>query len=401
MKILFITDNFPPEVNAPATRTFEHCKEWVKKGDEVTVITCAPNFPKGKVYKGYKNKLYQKEKIEGIKVIRVWSYISANEGFAKRIIDFLSFAFMAFWVGLFKKTDVIIATSPQFFTTWTAETLATLKRKPWVFELRDIWPESIRAVGAISGDSKIFKFLEKLELRLYKRSSRVVSVTESFKKNLIKRGIDGEKVKVVLNGANLERFSKMEKDAALVEKYNLEGKFVVGYVGTHGMAHKLDFILNSWPKDNPDFYLILMGDGAEKAKLVELSQTLNITNISFIPSMLKEDVPAYLSLMDVSLVPLKKSVLFKTVIPSKIFENSAMQIPILLGVEGESADIIQKYNAGLCFEPENKEDFLTQLNLLKDDKTIYENCQEGCLTLAKEFDRKKMAEKMRKFLLEI
>lgn len=401
MKILFITDNFPPEVNAPATRTFEHCKEWVKKGDEVTVITCAPNFPKGKVYEGYKNKLYQKEETEGIKVIRVWSYISANEGFAKRIIDFLSFAFMAFWVGLFKKTDLIIATSPQFFTTWTAETLATLKRKPWVFELRDIWPESIRAVGAISGDSKIFKFLEKIELRLYKRSSRVISVTESFKRNLIERGIDSEKVKVVINGANLERFSKMEKDAALVEKYNLKGKFVAGYVGTHGMAHKLDFILNSWPKDNPDFHLILMGDGAEKSKLVKLAKTLNIANISFIPSMLKEDVPAYLSLMDVSLVPLKKSDLFKTVIPSKIFENSAMQIPILLGVEGESADIIQKYNAGLCFEPENKEDFLTKLNLLKEDKTVYENCQAGCLSLAKEFDRKKMAEKMRNFLLEI
>ncbi|MDC1188370.1 glycosyltransferase family 4 protein [Flavobacteriales bacterium] len=401
MKILFITDNFPPEVNAPATRTFEHCKEWVKKGDEVTVITCAPNFPKGKVYEGYKNKLFQKEEIEGIKVIRVWSYISANEGFAKRIIDFLSFAFMAFWVGLFKKTDVIIATSPQFFTTWTAETLATLKRKPWVFELRDIWPESIRAVGVISGDSKIFKFLEKIELRLYKRSSRVISVTESFKKNLIERGIDSKKVKVVINGANLERFSKMEKDAALVEKYNLKEKFVAGYVGTHGMAHKLDFILNSWPKNNPDFHLMLMGDGAEKSKLIVLAKALNITNISFIPSMIKEDVPAYLSLMDVSLVPLKKSELFKTVIPSKIFENSAMQIPILLGVEGESADIIQKYNAGLCFEPENKEDFLTKLNLLKEDQTVYENCQEGCLRLAKEFDRKKMAEKMRNFLLEI
>jgi len=193
----------------------------------------------------------------------------------------------------------------------------------------------------------------------------------------------------------------MEKDAALVEKYNLKGKFVAGYVGTHGMAHKLDFILNSWPKNNPDFHLMLMGDGAEKSKLIALAKALNITNISFIPSMLKEDVPAYLSLMDVSLVPLKKSQLFKTVIPSKIFENSAMQIPILLGVEGESADIIQKYNAGLCFEPENKEDFLTKLNLLKEDQTVYENCQEGCLRLAKEFDRKKMAEKMRNFLLEI
>ena len=177
MRILFITDNFPPEVNAPATRTFEHCKEWVKKGDEVTVITCVPNFPKGKVYDGYKNKLYQTEEIEGIKVVRVWSYISPNEGFAKRIIDFMSFAFMAFWVGLFKKADIIIGTSPQFFTTWAAETLSVLKRKPWIFELRDLWPESIKAVGAISGDSKVFKLLEKIELRLYKRSSRIISVT--------------------------------------------------------------------------------------------------------------------------------------------------------------------------------------------------------------------------------
>lgn len=399
MRILFITDNFPPEVNAPATRTFEHCKEWVKKGDEVTVITCAPNFPKGKVYDGYKNKLYQKEEIEGIKVIRVWSYISANEGFAKRIIDFLSFAFMAFWAGLFKGTDVIIATSPQFFTTWTAETLAVLKRKPWVFELRDIWPESIKAVGAISGDSKIFKTLEKIELRLYRRSKMVVSVTESFKNNLIERGIEGGKIKVVRNGANLERFSRREKDEHLLEKLKLKDKFVVGYVGTHGMAHKLDFILNSWPSDE-SLHLMLMGDGAEKGKLQKLALELGLNNITFLDSVAKDEVPKVLSLMDVSLVPLKKSDLFKTVIPSKIFENSAMQIPILLGVEGESAGIINKYQAGLCFEPENKDDFLEKLQKLKDDKEFYESCQEGCLNLAKAFDRKKMANDMRNYLLE-
>ncbi len=401
MRILFITDNFPPEVNAPATRTFEHCKEWVKKGDEVTVITCAPNFPKGKVYDGYKNKLYQKEEIEGIKVIRVWSYISANEGFAKRIIDFMSFAFMAFWAGLFQKADVIIGTSPQFFTTWTAETLSVFKRKPWIFELRDIWPESIRAVGAISGDSKIFKILEKIELRLYKRSTRVISVTESFKQNLISRGIDGDKIKVVRNGANLSRFSKREKDEELVSELGLEGKFVVGYVGTHGMAHKLDFILNSWPKDDLDLHLILMGDGAEKDKLKDLALKLDLKNITFLDSMPKEKVPDVLSLMDVSLVPLKKSDLFKTVIPSKIFENSAMQIPILLGVEGESQDIINKYGAGLCFEPENKEDFLEKLVKLKSDKNTYANCQKGCLELAKDFDRVKMADLMRNYLQEI
>ena len=401
MRILFITDNFPPEVNAPATRTFEHCKEWVQKGDRVTVITCAPNFPKGKVYEGYKNKLFQKEEMEGIEVIRVWSYISANEGFAKRILDFLSFAFMAFWVGLFKKADVIIGTSPQFFTTWTAETLSFVKRKPWVFELRDLWPESIKAVGAISGDSKIFKTLEKIELRLYKRSSRVISVTNSFKENLISRGIDADKIRVVRNGANLERFSKRERHPLWEEKLGLKDKFVIGYVGTHGMAHKLDFILRSWPKERSDLHLLLMGDGAEKKKLEKLAIELNISNITFLDSMSKEEVPDILSLMDVSLVPLKKSDLFKTVIPSKIFENSAMQIPILLGVEGESAEIVNKYGAGLCFEPENKTSFVEKLTILKEDQELYTNCQKGCLKLAKSFNRKTMANDMRNYLLEI
>lgn len=401
MRILFITDNFPPEVNAPATRTFEHCKEWVKKGDLVTVITCAPNFPKGKVYEGYKNKLFQKEEIEGVEVIRVWSYISANEGFAKRILDFLSFAFMAFWVGLFKKADIIIGTSPQFFTTWTAETLSVVKRRPWVFELRDLWPESIKAVGAISGDSKVFKILEKIELRLYKRSSRVISVTNSFKNNLISRGIDGDKIRVVRNGANLERFSKRERHSLWEEKLGLKEKFVVGYVGTHGMAHKLDFILKSWPKERNDIHLLMMGDGAEKIKLQELAKELNLLNITFLDSMSKEEVPDILSLMDVSLVPLKKSDLFKTVIPSKIFENSAMQIPILLGVEGESAEIINKYGAGLCFEPENKVSFVEKLTILKENHELYVDCQKGCLDLAKSFNRKKMANDMRNYLLEI
>lgn len=401
MRILFITDNFPPEVNAPASRTFEHCKEWVKKGDKVTVITCAPNFPKGKVYKGYKNKLFQKEEMEGIEVIRVWSFISANEGFVKRIIDFMSFAFMAFWAGLFKKSDVIIGTSPQFFTTWTAETLSFFKRRPWVFELRDLWPESIRAVGAISGDSKIFKMLEKIELRLYRRSSRIISVTNSFKENLISRGINGDKIRVVRNGANRERFSRRKRHLEWEKKLGLKNKFVVGYVGTHGMAHKLDFIIKSWPKEQNDLHLVLMGDGAEKTKLQELAKSLDILNITFLESMSKNDVPDILSLMDVSLVPLKKSDLFKTVIPSKIFENAAMQTPILLGVEGESANIINQYRAGLCFEPENKTSFIKKLTILKENKDVFFRCQDGCLKLAKAFDRKKMADEMRKYILEI
>ena len=150
MKILFLSDNFPPEVNAPASRTFEHCKAWVKAGHQVTVITCAPNFPKGRVYDGYKNRLWSREEVDGVCVIRVWSYITANEGFLKRILDYVSFMFSASVAGLFvKRPDVIVGTSPQFFTACAAWFLGLVRRRPYVFELRDLWPESIRAVSAM------------------------------------------------------------------------------------------------------------------------------------------------------------------------------------------------------------------------------------------------------------
>ena len=217
MKILFITDNFYPEVNAPATRTLEHAKEWIAKGEEVTVITTAPNFPHGKVYKGYKNKLYQVEYIEGIKVIRVISYITANKGFVKRILDYLSFAFSAFIAALFIKFDLVIATSPQFFTTWAAYGVSKIKRKPWVFELRDLWPESIKSVGAME-DGFVIRLLEKIELGLYKDASKIIAVTDSFKENLVKRGIDANKISVVTNGANLGLFKPKEKDLELLNR---------------------------------------------------------------------------------------------------------------------------------------------------------------------------------------
>jgi len=148
MHILFLSDNFPPEVNAPASRTFEHCREWVKAGHQVTVISCVPNFPKGRVYAGYRNRLWQTEIIEGIRLLRVWSYITANEGFVKRILDYQSFMVAATLAGLLvRRVDVVVGTSPQFFTVCAAWVLSVFKRIPFVFELRDLWPESIKAVG--------------------------------------------------------------------------------------------------------------------------------------------------------------------------------------------------------------------------------------------------------------
>lgn len=394
MKVLFITDNFPPEVNAPATRTFEHCTEWLKHGVDLTVLTCAPNFPQGKVYSGYRNSLVRREKLEGIHVIRVWSYITRNEGFLKRIVDYLSFAFSAFLAGLFIDADIIVATSPQFFTTFAAFGLSKVKRKPWVFELRDLWPESIKTVGAMR-DSWILRALEKVELFLYKDASLVVSLTGAFKRKLISRGIAAGKIKVVSNGSNLETFRPREKDPELTNKLDLNGKFVVGYMGTHGMAHGLDFIVRSLGHlIDERIHFLFIGDGARKKSVAALAQHIKLSNVTFLDPVPRELVPRYLSLLDAALVPLKKADTFRTVIPSKIFEAVAMRKPILLGVEGQAQELIEQYHAGVCFEPENREDFLEKLFLIKRDRGLYRSLQDGCARLAGDYERKRLAQAM-------
>ena len=400
MKILFLTDNFPPEVNAPATRTYEHCLEWITKGIDVTVITCNPNFPHGKLFKGYKNKLYKKENMNGINVIRIWSYMTANKGSVKRIFDYLSYATVALLVGAFQKCDVIIATSPQFFTTWTGFALSKLKRKPWIFELRDIWPESLRTVGAIKHE-KIINFLEKVELGLYKDSTKVIAVTEAFKSNLINRGIDANKISVITNGSNNKLFTQRPKNKNLLDSLNLHEKFIVGYIGTHGMAHSLPFIINSIQKiQDRTIHFLFIGDGAIKEEIVTLASNLKLTNITFLDSISKDKVPSYLSICDISLAPLRKNDNFKTVIPSKIFEASAMGKPTLLGVQGQAQEVLEKYNAGLCFIPEDEDDFLLQLQKLK-EKEVYNNCLIGCKELALAYDRKKLANEMLQIIEEM
>lgn len=394
MKILIISDNFPPEVNAPATRTWEHCRRWVEQGAEVTVITCAPNFPQGKVYPGYRNRLYQRETVDGINVIRVWSFITANEGFVKRVLDYLSFAFTAFWAGLFQKCDVIIATSPQFFTTLPGFALSVLKRRPWIFELRDLWPESIAAVGAME-ESRLLRWFERLELFMYRRAARVIAVTEAFKHNLVRRGIDADKVHVITNGVDREKFRPIRKDAELLSELGLEGKFVYGYIGTHGMAHGLEFIAESLAHlDDPNIHFLFVGGGAYKKTVLEIADRLRLKNATFLDPVPKEEVPRYLSIMDAALVPLRRSDTFKTVIPSKIFECAAMEKPILLGVDGQAREIVEEYNAGLFFMPEDRDAFIGEAKRLASDKELYQDLQSGCRALARAYDRTRLADEL-------
>ncbi len=392
-RILFLSDNFPPEVNAPATRTFEHATEWVKRGYDVTVITCNPNFPHGEIYKGYSNKLVSKEIINGIKIIRVWTYIAPNKGFFKRILDYISYAVMAFFIGLFVKTDIIVATSPQFFTALAGRWLSFFKFKPWIMEVRDLWPESIVAVGAIKKGST-YKFLEWIELKLYISAKKIIVVTDSFKKKIILKGINKEKIHVHKNGVNLSFFKSRSKDLKLLKNYpQLIDKKVFAYIGTLGMAHGLSFILNSLAKLNkylPEAHFVFIGEGAEKENLIKQSIKLKLTNITFIPFISKHEIARYLSLIDVALVNLRKSDTFKTVIPSKIFEAAALKKPILLGLEGETKEIIEFFGAGICFKPENEIDFIQKCKMIIEESR-YKNFQSGCERLAVSFDRKKIA----------
>lgn len=395
MRILFLTDNFPPEVNAPASRTYDHAKEWVKAGHDVTVITCFPNFPKGKIYDGYKNKLYQKEMMDGIEVIRVWSYIAANKGFFKRTLDFISYSVTSFFAGLSVRADVIIATSPQFFTALSGRTLAFFKRKPWIMEVRDLWPESIKTVGAMK-DNLFIRYFEWQEMRCYKSAKKIVVVTDSFKKTLVERGVDGDKIAVVKNGADRVLFAPQPKDLTLMEEMGLKGKKIIGYIGTHGMAHKLDFIMDCAKNmsGKNDYHFLFIGSGAERDTLLAKQKAENVTNVTLLDSVPKHQVNRYISILDLALINLRKSDLFKTVIPSKIFENACMQIPIIMGVEGEAQEIVESYGAGLCFEPENEKDFVNKLDKLLSDKDFYVSCQEGGRKLSEDFDRKVLAAKM-------
>lgn len=403
MHVLFLSDNFPPEVNAPASRTHEHCREWVAQGHQVTVITCAPNFPKGRVFGGYRNRLWQSETIDGIRVIRVWSYITANQGFLRRILDYISYMVAAVLAAIFvRRVDVIVGTSPQFFTALGAYLVSVLKWRPWVFELRDIWPASIKAVNAMS-DSRILNWLETLELFLYRKADHIVAVTHAFKAELVTRGVAAHKISVITNGVDLSRYRPELKDPVLVNQLGLTGKTVVGYVGTHGMAHGLDTVLHcaSAAQNDPDsqnLQFLFLGEGACKAELQAQAKASNLTNVIFCDSVSKQDITKYWALLDVALVHLKNDPLFQTVIPSKMFEAMGMGIPILHAVAGESADIVTRYGLGTVIRAECPDTMLDALKNWPQSPEKQTQLRANLTHAAKKFDRKNLANEMLKLV---
>jgi glycosyltransferase involved in cell wall biosynthesis len=403
MHILFLTDNFPPETNAPATRTHEHTRRWVQAGHQVTVITGVPNFPSGKVHAGYRNRLWQTETIDGVRVIRVWTYITANEGFVKRTLDYLSFMVTGGLAGLFVKgPEVIVATSPQFFNALGGCLLAIVRRRPFVFELRDLWPDSISAVGAMR-EGAALRYLRRLEYWLYRRAARIVSVTHSFKKILVDNGIPAAKITVVPNGVDPKAFTPGPKPTELARQMGLEGKFVAAYVGTIGMAHGLGTILDAAErlKSRSDIAFVLVGTGAEHASLEADARSRRLDNVHFVGAVSKAQVKDYWRLCDAALVLLRDLPLFHHVIPSKIFEAWGTGRPVILGVRGESAGIVEAAGGGIVIPPEDPDALAGVIGRLANDRAKTEALGlSGRRHVEREYDRDFLAVRMLDLLNE-
>lgn len=397
MKITFICHYFPPEIGAPSARIYEMAKIWVKEGHEVQVVTCFPNHPTGEIPRKYKGLKYLKEEVDGIIVHRNFVYATPNKGFIKKTIGHISFMLSSvfFSMGKIRKTDIVITSSPTFFSIISGYHFSRRKKVPFILEIRDLWPAAIVELGVLK-NKLIINLLEKLELRYYRKSHKLVMVTDAFKQNLINRGIYKNKIEVITNGYDGEIFFPQDKDVELIKKYNLENKFIIEYVGAHGISQALNKIVlvAEQFKNEKDILFVFVGEGAEKEKLQKMREELFLSNILFIDAQAKEMIPKFYNIADVCLIPLKNIPLFKTFIPSKMFEIMGCGIPIVASLEGEAADILNKSQAAIISLPEDIDGIREAIIKLRSDDSLRKELSKNGIKFVKQFySRESLARK--------
>jgi glycosyltransferase involved in cell wall biosynthesis len=400
MKILYVSQYFPPEMGAPAGRVYELSKHWVEAGHHVTVLTGFPNHPTGVVPHNYRRQMRRittRERIDGIEVVRTWLYPAPNRRPMERMLNYSSFCISACLRGLFlERPDVVIATSPQLLVGLSGWWISRLKRCPLVFEVRDLWPESLLASGIGREDSLLIRSLERLASFLYRRCDRIAVVTEAFKDNLTtRRGLPAEKIDVVENGVETELFSP-EKDGAAIRQVNgLDGKFVVSYIGTMGYAHGLDIIIQAacrLKEALPEALFLLVGEGAEKDQLRALAEKERLGNILFLDQQPRQTIPLFINASDVCLVLLRNAELFTTVLPSKMLEFMACGRPVVLGVDGQARKILGQAEAGIYINPGDPEALARAVMDLYRDPTLRSRLGEnGRAFICKHYSRKQKA----------
>jgi colanic acid biosynthesis glycosyl transferase WcaI len=378
VKILYVSQYFPPEMGAPAARAAELSRYWAKAEHEVTVLTGFPNHPTGTVppaYRGKLRRLVMRETAEGVNVARSWLLPFPNRKAYERMLNYSSFCLSACVTGMFlSRPDVIIASSPQLLVGISGWWLARVKRVPFIFEVRDLWPESLAAVGMGDADSFLHRGLGKIAGFLYRKCDRVVVVTPAFKEHLVEHWhMAPEKISMVGNGVETDLFSPGVADQNLKRQVGAEGKFVVCYIGTLGMAHGLETLVETAAQLRdcaPEIVFMLVGEGAEKERIISLAGSRGLTNLRFVGQQPREKIPDYIRASDICLVLLKKTELFKTVIPTKMLEFMSCARPVIVGVDGQARKIVETAKAGIFVEPEDAEALAQAIMRLMNDAAL-------------------------------
>jgi glycosyltransferase involved in cell wall biosynthesis len=361
LKILYISQYFPPEMGAPAARVSELSQHWVNAKHDVTVLTGFPNHPDGVIRPKYRKDLYRgvcRERIDGVNVVRSWLLPFPNRKAYERVLNYSSFCASASIIGSFlHRPDVVIATSPQLLVGLSGWWISTLKNTPLVLEIRDLWPESLAAVGVGRSNSLLHRALAKLAGFLYRKADHIVVVTPAFRERLIEDWqVAAQRISVVPNGVETQLFSPQKADPQLRKALNAEGKFVVSYVGTLGLAHGLETLITAAERLQviaPQVLFLLVGDGAERERIVALAKSKDLRNVCFVPQQPHEKIPAYICASDACMVLLKKSPVFETVIPTKMLEFMSCARPVILAVDGQARSILENSHSGTYTPPEN------------------------------------------------
>jgi len=376
MRILYLSQYFPPEAGATQTRAYEMAAGLVRAGHQVTMLTEVPNHPQGIVFPPYRRKLWVRENLEGIDVVHVWVKASPVKTMRTRLAFYLTYMANATLAGLALrgKYDIIYATSPPLFVGGTALALSRLRRTPMVFEVRDLWPESAVALGELR-NPRFIRWATMLEEACYRRARRVVVVTQGIRDRLVERGL-GAKVDLIPNGANTELFHyQPQAGQALRQKLGLGDVFLAIYAGIHGIAQGLETVLQAAHRlrDDPMVHFMMIGDGPCKKELLALKKKLALPNLTMLDARPREAIPSYLSAADVAMVPLRRLDLFKGALPSKMFDAWACHCPVLLSIEGEARRILERAQAGIFVEPESVEAMVEAVRSLAADR---QRCQK-------------------------
>ncbi len=374
MRILYVSQYFPPEMGAPAARVSQLARQWHALGHDVRVLTGFPNHPGGEIHPDYRRRLWRVfdyEKYDGVLVYRTWLYAAANQGVVRRSLNYASFAASATLRGwlLDYHPEVVIGTSPQLLCAQAARWVALEHKSRFVFEVRDLWPESLAAVGTCGERSLLYRALDRVARRLYRKAWKTVVVTEEFRRRLLQRGVEPSRVAVIPNGVDTEMFRPDVPPAVHPE---LDGKFMVSYIGTLGMAHSVSTILEAAGRlqARRDIHFLIIGNGAERDKLLRQWRDGRLDNVTFLGQLPWEIVPSYLTLSSASIVHLARAPLFETVLPSKMFEIMAAGRPVVLGVRGEAERILNEARAGVVCEPGSAESLAAAIEQLASDPAL-------------------------------